>query len=123
MTSSKKKSRKKTEEPHDPLAQEMMDRGMIEEAQPEAPAEVGMEPDYGQGGPGDARTKGEWDAAAQDIEAAIIPPPPRGSCGCGDSLRIEMLDADGQPTGRHRTMGYKLAVAQVSAKRARYARQ
>ena len=109
MTSSKKKSRKKTEEPHDPLAQEMMDRGMIEEAQPEAPAEP-PEP-------------AEWDKAAQDIEAAIIPPPPVGSCGCGDSLRIEMLDTDGQPTGRHRTMGYKLAVAQVSAKRARYARE
>ncbi len=78
----------------------------IEEPQAEAPAEPG-----------------EWDEAAQDIEAAIIPPPPLGSCGCGDSLRIEMLDAHGQPTGRHRTMGYKLAVAQVSAKRARYARE
>ncbi len=78
----------------------------IQEPEAEAPAEPG-----------------EWDAAAVDIEAAIIPPPPLGSCGCGDSLRIEMLDSDGQPTGRHRTMGYKLAVAQVSAKRARYARE
>ncbi len=81
-----------------------------QEAEPEPEPEPEEPPDAGE----------DWDANAREVEAAIVPPPPGGSCGCGESLRVEMLDSTGQPTGQIRTFGYKTATAQVSAKRARY---
>lgn len=99
----KKRSKKKSEEPLDP----MPDALGVSEPEPAEPATP------------------EWDEQARTVEAALVPPPPGGGptgrdCGCGDALRVEMLDSQGQPTGVIRVFGYKTATAQVGAKRARY---